>query len=63
MTHGGVLADFLRNVCGPDAIASVRAAFAERPYDGEVVRECSISLVRCEAGAVTLVCIGESGHL
>ena len=63
VTHGGVLADFLLNVCGPDELASANAAFAQRPYDGEVVRQCSITLVRCEASAITPVRIAASGHL
>ena len=63
VTHGGVLADFLRNVCTAEALAAVNPDFARRPYDGLVMRECSITLVRCEGRRVTPVQIAAAGQL
>jgi broad specificity phosphatase PhoE len=62
VTHGGVLADYLRNVFAVEELESVSAAFARGPYDGRVVRECSITTVR--AGArLELVSIAAADHL
>ena len=43
VTHGGVLADFLRNVFTPAALDRVRPAFSLAPYSGEVIPECSVT--------------------
>jgi broad specificity phosphatase PhoE len=54
VTHGGVLADFLRTVFTPAELDRVRPAFSLAPYSGEVIPECSVT---------TLVYDGEDYHL
>lgn len=56
VTHGGVLADFLRNVFPAAVLESKSRAFARDPYSGQVVRECSITTVRA-GGTLELRCI------
>ena len=63
VTHGGVLADFLQNVCSKEELARIHSAFAEDPYSGEVVRECSITSVRVETGAIEVMRIASTDHL
>ena len=43
--HGGTIADFLLNVFTLDEIAAVNPALAATPYSGDVMRECSSTVV------------------
>lgn len=63
VTHGGVLADFLRNVFTPSQLERANAAFAADPYDGEVVRPCSITSLRVEGRDLVLGSLAAIGHL
>lgn len=45
ISHGGVIADFLRNVANRRALQTINPAFAENPYGDDVMRECSITVV------------------
>lgn len=58
VTHGGVLADFLLNVFSPDELRAVRPEFLGDPYDGDVVRECSVTTVTYDGGRFGLRGIG-----
>ena len=46
VTHGAVLADFLRNIFSLEELEGANAGFARRPYSGDGMRECSITTVR-----------------
>ena len=41
--HGGVIADFLLNVCASEAIMQLNPAFAAQPYSGAVMRNGAIT--------------------
>lgn len=43
--HGGIIADFLLNICPPEALAHISPAFAAQPYAGEIMRHGSITIV------------------
>jgi len=63
VTHGGVLADFLRNVIPRESLEAAHAAFARAPYDGNVVRECSVTRIRLVRGSIELVELASVAHL
>lgn len=62
LTHGGALADFLRNVFAPEVLRAASPAFAADPYSGVVVRECSITTVRV-GDALELLRVAAAEHL
>ena len=45
VAHGGIIADFLLNVCALEELARLSPAFAANPYDGAVMRNGSITVV------------------
>lgn len=45
VAHGGIIADFLLNICSPEELARLSPAFAANPYDGAVMRNGSITVV------------------
>ncbi|MCA9916603.1 MAG: histidine phosphatase family protein [Anaerolineales bacterium] len=45
VSHGGVIADFLRNVFSASQLGAVRQTFLANPYSGGVIPECSITTV------------------
>lgn len=61
--HGGTIADFLFNVFTLDEIASVNPALAASPYRGEVMRECSITVVVFDGAGYSLRQAAGTGHL
>ena len=63
VTHGGVLADFLRNVFSERELAAANAGFSVAPYDGAVMRECSITSIRTSRDGVALSSLALTGHL
>ena len=62
VTHGGVLADFLRNAFSSRILEATHLAFARDPYDGQVMREGSITTVRV-GPPLELVRIASVEHL
>lgn len=58
VTHGGVLADFLRNVFTPAALDRVQPAFSLAPYSGEVIPECSVTTLVYDGEDYDLEVIG-----
>jgi broad specificity phosphatase PhoE len=57
-THGGVIADFLLNICASGELAQLFPAFAAQPYSGEVMRNCAVTVVditRTNGGAENVV--------
>jgi broad specificity phosphatase PhoE len=45
VAHGGLIADFLLNVCSAAELAQIAPAFAATPYAGEVMRNGAITVV------------------
>jgi hypothetical protein len=45
--HGGVIADFLLNLCPLPTLTQISAAFASQPYSGDVMRNGAITIVDC----------------
>lgn len=45
VSHGGVIADFLRNVFSDETLERIRPGFVDDPYTSEIIRECSITTV------------------
>ena len=58
VTHGGVLADFLRNVFTPAELDRVRPAFSLAPYSSEVIPECSVTTLVYDGEDYCLEAIG-----
>ena len=58
VTHGGVLADFLRNVFTRAELDRVRPAFSLAPYSGEVIPECSVTTLIYDGENYGLEAIG-----
>lgn len=63
VTHGGVLSDFLLNAFDADALAEKSAEFARNPYDGRVMRECAVTVVRLDRGRLQLEDLASLDHL
>jgi len=63
VTHGGVLADFLLNICPREELERISPAFVTDPYSGEVLRECAITTVRAEPGSLDVLRIASTEHL
>ncbi len=63
VTHGGVLADFLRNVFSDSELSAANSAFAGDPYDGEVMRECSVTCISSNLGSIEIASLAASDHL
>jgi broad specificity phosphatase PhoE len=66
--HGGVIADFLLNICTPATLAQVHADFAAQPYAAEIMRNGAITAVEYtgggdSAGPYTVKAIASTGHL
>ncbi len=57
-THGGVLADFLRNVFAPVELDRVQPEFCQQPYSGAVIPECSVTTVSYDGERYRLEAIG-----
>ena len=54
--HGGIIADFLLNVCAPAQLAQLSPAFAAQPYSGEVMKNGAITVVEYDGeGAARFV--------
>lgn len=45
VTHGGLIADFLFNICTPVTLAQLSPAFAAQPYSGDVMRYGAVTVV------------------
>jgi broad specificity phosphatase PhoE len=45
VAHGGLIADFLLNICSPITLAQISPAFAAQPYAAEVMRNGAITVV------------------
>lgn len=58
VTHGGVLADFLLNVFSIEELNDARPEFYPDPYGAAVVRECSVTTVRCDEEGYQLGSLG-----
>ena len=63
VTHGGVIADFLRNVFSDADLARVRPDFAAQPYSGDIMVECSITVVSFDGENYGLEEIASASHL
>lgn len=62
-SHGGAIADFLLNVFTFDDISAVNPALAETPFSGDVMRECSITVVHFDGTAYALERAASVNHL
>ncbi len=62
-SHGGAIADFLLNVFSVDEIAAANPALAATPFSGDVMRECSITVVQFDGAAYTLDQAASINHL
>jgi broad specificity phosphatase PhoE len=58
VTHGGVIADFLRNVFTQEALERVRPAFCRQPYSAAVIPECSMTTVVYDGARYRLEMLG-----
>lgn len=64
VAHGGIIADFLINVCSPEMLRQISPAFATRPYAGEVMRHGAITKVEYRgADAIVVKAIAVTSHL
>jgi broad specificity phosphatase PhoE len=66
--HGGVIADFLLNICLPRELAQISPAFAATPYAGEIMRNGAITVVEYRnvgngMGAFVVKAIALTAHL
>lgn len=59
VTHGGVLADFLRNVFSFEELNRADPKFCDDPYSGDVIRECSITTVSYDGNHYRLEAVGD----
>lgn len=62
-SHGGAIADFLLNVFALDEIAASNPALAATPYSGDVMRECSTTVVDFDGTAFSLRKAASIDHL
>jgi broad specificity phosphatase PhoE len=64
VAHGGIIADFLINVCTPEMLREISPAFAARPYAGEIMRHGAITTVEYRGvDAIVVKSIAATGHL
>ncbi|MCB0160750.1 MAG: histidine phosphatase family protein [Caldilineaceae bacterium] len=63
VSHGGAIADLLHQLVTQAGLAARNPALAARPYDGAVLRECSVTVVRVDAADVTLLAAASAAHL
>jgi probable phosphoglycerate mutase len=49
VSHGGAIADLLLSLFSPAELAAVNPALAANPYDGTLLRECSVTLITTDA--------------
>jgi broad specificity phosphatase PhoE len=62
-SHGGAIADFLLYAFTVDEIAAINPALAATPFNGDVIRECSITFVHFDGTAYTLEQVASINHL
>jgi broad specificity phosphatase PhoE len=63
VTHGGILADFLLNICSHKELERVNAHFADAPYDGTVMQECSVTTVKFDGYSLKVLEVARTDHL
>jgi broad specificity phosphatase PhoE len=63
VAHGGIIADFLLNVCSRKELERLNPAFADAPYDGSIMQECSITTVRFDGYSLKVVEVARTDHL
>ena len=63
VTHGGVLADFLLNVFSFEELSRISPEFCNDPYNGEVMRECSVTMIAYDGNQYRLDAVGAMHHL
>jgi broad specificity phosphatase PhoE len=63
VTHAGILADFLLNICSQKELERLNPAFAAAPFDGSVMQECSITTVRFDGYSLKVVEVARTDHL
>jgi broad specificity phosphatase PhoE len=63
ITHGGILADFLLNICSRKELERLNPKFADAPYDGSIMQECSITTVRFDGYSLKVVEVAKIDHL
>jgi broad specificity phosphatase PhoE len=68
VAHGGLIADFLLNICPATNLAQISPAFAAQPYAAEVMRNGAITVVECSgqtngAANYTVKAIALTEHL
>jgi len=64
VAHGGIIADFLLNVCSPETLRQIAPAFATQPYAGEVMRNGAITTVDYRGiDAISVKAIAVTSHL
>jgi broad specificity phosphatase PhoE len=65
-THGGIIADFLLNVCTVAQLEALSPAFVAQPYSGEIMRNGAITVVEYDpAGerSFSVTAIALTAHL
>jgi broad specificity phosphatase PhoE len=62
-SHGGTIADFILNIFPFAVQQALNPAFAAAPFSGEVMRECSITIVRYDGRAYNLEALALTDHL
>ena len=63
ITHGGVLADFLRNVFSSEELNHIHPQFCTNPYSAEIIRECSVTTISYDDNEYQLNAIGDISFL
>lgn len=61
--HGGILADFLRNVAATADLARIHPEFASDPYSGAAMPECAVSIVCFDGRHHRVEAIASASHL
>ncbi len=59
VTHGGIIADFLLNLCSEKELQRVNREFAEAPFATESLPEGSITTLRFDGYSLKVLAIGE----
>lgn len=61
VTHGGIIADFVRNIAEDDLLLLKKSDFYT--YNGGHIEECSITIVEKEGRELNIACLGTTDHL
>ena len=63
VSHGGAIADLLLQLFTLAELAAINPALAARPYDGALLRECSVTTLSVDVAGITLLDAASATHL